>query len=99
MSGFVGVVDKILSHRLATGAKGKDDHYYLVKWKGTGIRSWLIHSDFHDHGPIRRYWQNLNKLEKLKGPSILDQDERDLSMDLLNQNRHLGDTNRKYEHP
>jgi hypothetical protein len=87
----VGVVDKILSHRLATGVEGKDEHYYLVKWKGTDIRSWVIHSDFHDHGPIRRYWQNLHKLEKLKGPSILGQDERDLSMNLLNQNGNLVD--------
>lgn len=56
----IAVVQYIMNHK--TGLDGAA--YYEVKWKGTKLRSWVKHSDFNDHGPIRKYWQKKDQSAK-----------------------------------
>ncbi len=56
----IDVVQWIEDHK--TGLDG--EAYYQVKWKGTKQKSWVKHSDFNDHGPIRKYWQKKDQAVK-----------------------------------
>jgi hypothetical protein len=54
---IAAVVDRILDHKIdeATGSK-----QYLVAWdkRPTEFNQWVKESDFHDLGPIQKYWKN-----------------------------------------